>query len=346
MLRNAAQVPSSLTRESYRRSLVCDNSWQRGDRAIMRKIIIDCDTGRDDAIALALACASPDLVDLRGVTTVAGNIPLSLTQRNSRMVIELCGRVDVPVFAGADRPLLRPLATAEDAHGASGIEGFEVFEPSLPLQGKHAVDFILETLAAEPSDTVSLLVTGPMTNIALAAMRAPEVFNRVQEIVVMGGSSAARGNASPAAEFNIYVDAEAAARIFACGRPITVFGLDVTYQVLAKPEHRRRMAESSSRVARHLAPLMSPLSHWNAEKLGVGAIAMHDACTVAWLIWPDLFTVKHVNLEVETISTLTYGETVVDFWGYSKRPPNVRWAYKADGAAILDMMVERISQLR
>ena len=311
----------------------------------MRHVILDCDTGRDDAIAIALACASADHINLLGITTVAGNIPLALTQRNSRTVLEACNRLDVPVFAGADRPLMRPLVTAEAAHGASGIEGVSIFEPAVPLQPRHAVDFILDTLAAATPDSITLCVTGPMTNIALAVMRAPELFDRVQEIVVMGGSSKARGNITPAAEFNIAVDAEAAARVLSCGRPITMFGLDVTYQVLARAAHRARMEASASSAARRLAPILSPLPHWSTEKLGPGVVPMHDPCTIAWLIQPDLFRTRHVNVEVETASPLTYGETVVDFWNYSGRSPNVAWAFEADGAAVMDLIVDRICRL-
>lgn len=312
---------------------------------LMRKVILDCDTGRDDAIAIALACAAADHIELLGITAVAGNIPLALTQRNSRLVLEACGRTDVPVFAGADRPLMRPLITAEAAHGASGIEGVAIFEPAVPLQPQHAVDFIVDTLAAAAPDSITLCVTGPMTNIAIALMRAPDLFDRVREIVVMGGSSRARGNVTPAAEFNIAVDAEAAARVLSCGRPITMFGLDVTYQVLSRAQHRARMEASASTAARRLAPILSPLPHWNTEKLGPGVVAMHDPCTIAWLIQPDLFKVKLVNVEVETASALTYGETVVDFWMYSDRSPNVHWAHEADGAAVLDLIVDRICRL-
>lgn len=311
----------------------------------MRKIILDCDTGRDDAIAIALASALPDQIEILGITTVAGNIPLALTQRNSRMVLQACGRRDIGVFAGADRPLMRPLVTAEVAHGASGIEGVAIFEPEVPLQSQHAVDFIVETLAAAEKDSITLVVTGPMTNIAMAAMRAPELFDRVKEIVVMGGSSRARGNATPAGEFNIVVDAEAAARVLACGRPVTMFGLDVTYQVLSRAPHRARMEASASLAARQLAPILSPLPHWNTEKLGPGVVPMHDPCTIAWLIRPDLFKMKHVNVEIETASPLTYGETVVDFWGYSGRAANVLWAYEADGAAVMDLIVDLICGL-
>lgn len=311
----------------------------------MRKIILDCDTGRDDAIAIALACALTDDVEIIGITTVAGNIPLALTQRNSRMVLQVCGRRDVRVYAGADRPLMRPLVTAEAAHGASGIEGVTLFEPDIPLQPKHAVDFIVETLAAAERDSITLVVTGPMTNIAMAAMRAPQLFDRVKEIVVMGGSSKARGNMSPVAEFNIVVDAEAAARVLGCGRPVTMFGLDVTYQVLSRAAHRARMEASGSNAARYLAPILAPLPHWNTEKLGPGVVPMHDPCTIAWLIRPDLFKMKSVNVEVETSSPLTYGETVVDFWGYSGRAANVLWAYEADGAATMDLIVDRICSL-
>ena len=310
-----------------------------------RRIILDCDTGRDDALAIALACASPDEIELLGVTTVAGNIPLELVHRNSRMILEVCGRPDIQVFAGSDRPLFRQHLWDESSHGATGIAGVQIFEPKAALADGHAVDFIIATLRRSEPDTVDLVVTGPMTNIALVAMSAPDAFARIHEIVVMGGSSGPRGNMSAAAEFNIFVDAEAAARVLSSGRPITMFGLDVTYRVLARPRHRAALERGGGCAGKFLAPLLSPLPEWSTERLGPEVIPLHDPCTIAWLIRPELFQMIALNVEVETLSQLTYGETVVDRWNYSCRRANVKWAIEVDGDDLIDLVVERLSKL-
>lgn len=310
-----------------------------------RRIILDCDTGRDDAVVIALACASPDEITLLGVTTVAGNVPLDRVNRNTRMILEMCGRGDVPVHAGSDRPLFRPLAWDETSHGETGLAGIDLFSPRQPMADGHAVDFIIQTLRRSDPGTVDLVVTGPMTNIALVAMQAPDAFARVREIVVMGGASQPGGNMSPVAEFNVFVDAEAAARVLSAGRPVTMFGLDVAYRVLARPVHRQALEQQEGRAAQILAPLMSPLPEWNSDRLGPDVLPQYDACTVAWLIRPDLFKTLHLNVEVETSSPLTYGETVVDRWNYSGRAPNVNWAVDVDGDAVVDLIVERLMRL-
>ena len=286
------------------------------------KVIMDCDTGRDDAMAIALALASPDEIEVLGITAVAGNIPLDLTQRNTRFVSELCGRRDIKVFAGADRPLMLPRRTAQSAHGSTGLHGVDVSTPTLALQPGHAVDFIIETLRAAGNDAITLVPTGPLTNIALAIMKAPELLPRIRQIVLMGGARVAGGNMSPVSEFNIHVDPHAARIVFGCGRPVVAFGLDVTYRGLARPEHRARLPASRSPAARALGPILTPMPGASQERFGAGAVPLHDPCTIAWLIRPSLFATRHVNVEVETTSALTMGQTVVDFWGYSERAAN------------------------
>ena len=214
------------------------------------RVILDCDPGRDDAFAIALALASPEEIELIGITTVAGNVPLELTHRNARFLCELCGHKRVPVHAGADRPLLRGPVTAEAVHGPSGLDGLEVAEPARPLRRQHAVDFMVETLRAAGEAAITLVACGPLTNLAMVLSEAPEVSASVRQIVLMGGASHAKGNVTPAAEFNIHVDPDAAAVVFACGRPITVFSLDATYQVLAGPEHAERL-ESLGRILKY-----------------------------------------------------------------------------------------------
>jgi purine nucleosidase len=310
-----------------------------------RQIIIDCDTGRDDAVAIALACASPREIDLLGVTTVTGNVPLELVHRNSRMILEVCGRPDIPVFAGCDRPLVRSPACDETSHGATGLAGVDVFEPKAPLAESHATDFIIDTLRKFEPETIDIVVTGPATNLALVAMRSPDAFARIREVIFMGGSSCPGGNVSPVAEFNVFADAEAAAKILSGGRPVSMFGLDVTYKVLSRPTHRKTLEDSPSRAGRFLAPLLSPLPEWSTARLGSNVLPQHDPCTIAWLIRPELFKLAPQNVEIETSSALTYGETVVDRWNYSGRVSNVNWALDVDGDAVVDLIVQRLSDL-
>ncbi|MEQ9689054.1 MAG: nucleoside hydrolase, partial [Bauldia litoralis] len=203
-----------------------------------RKIIIDTDPGQDDAVAILLALASPDEIELLGLTCVAGNVPLDLTARNARMVCELAGRTDIPVFAGCDRPLGRELVTAEHVHGKTGLDGPDLPEPAMPLADTHAVDFLVDTLRVEPAGTVTLVPIGPLTNIAAAFKAAPDIVEKVHEIVLMGGAYFEVGNITPAAEFNIHVDPQAADIVFRAGAPITVMPLDVTHKALVtKPRN-------------------------------------------------------------------------------------------------------------
>ncbi|HSN51081.1 MAG TPA: nucleoside hydrolase, partial [Woeseiaceae bacterium] len=198
-----------------------------------QRIIIDCDPGQDDAVALFLAMASPQELPVLGITAVAGNVPLELTQRNVRLMCDIAGRGDIPVFAGCDRPMVRELLTAEKVHGKTGIDGIEIVEPETPLAEQHAVDFIVETLRAAEDESVTLVPTGPLTNIGTVIDRAPDVLPKIRQLVIMGGAMREGGNYSPSAEFNILVDPHAADIVFRCGRPITSMGLDVTHQVLS-----------------------------------------------------------------------------------------------------------------
>ncbi|MSP82197.1 MAG: nucleoside hydrolase [Alphaproteobacteria bacterium] len=307
-------------------------------------IILDCDTGRDDAVAIALALASPE-IDVLGVTAVAGNAPLAMTERNCRFVCELCGRADLPVHAGADRPLLRDLVVAAAVHGTSGIEGIDDVQPTMPLRAGHAVAFILETLEAAPGPTVTLVPTGPLTNLALAYAQAPALFANVKQIVLMGGARREGGNVTPTAEFNIYVDPHAAKIVFGCGRPIVAISLDITHRVLAEPRHAARLRERGGVVAATLAPLLAPTRGVNRTRHGIDRSPLHDPCTIAWLLRPDLFKTKHVNVEVETEGSLTLGETVVDFWARTERAPNVHWAHDVDVEGVFDLLIERIARL-
>jgi purine nucleosidase len=309
------------------------------------RIILDCDPGRDDALAIALTLASPEEIELLGITTVAGNVPLELTQRNARFLCELCGQVDVPVYAGARRPLTRAPVTAEAVHGRSGLEGLEVDEPSMPLRDQHAVDFITETLRASGEEGITLVACGPLTNIAMVVSDSPKVLPNVRQIVLMGGVSRVGGNVTPVAEFNIHADPEAAATVFACGRPITVFSLDATYQVLSGPDHAGRLESLGGAAAQRLASLLRPFGGGAKGRFGPDHTPLHDPCTVAWLLRPHLFEAQSVPVVVETEGAHTLGATVVDWWGVTGQPPNAQWVTKADGDGVLDLLIERIARL-
>ena len=309
-----------------------------------RPVIIDCDPGQDDAVALFLAMASPDELELLGVTTVAGNVPLALTQRNARMMCDLAGREDLPVFAGCDRPLVREPITAEYIHGNTGIDGVDVFEPRTPLQDEHAVDFLVATLRAAERQTVTLVPTGPMTNIAAAIEREPTCLGGIREIVSMGGAMREGGNRSPSAEFNVLVDPHAAEIVYNSGVPVTAMGLDVTHQVLSTRARVARIRELGNAVADATAGMLSFFHRYDTKKYGSEGAPLHDPCTVAWLLRPDLFATKRCNVSVETESELTLGHTAVDFWHVTDRPHNVDWTYDVDAGGFYDLLVERLAR--
>lgn len=309
-----------------------------------RKIIIDTDPGQDDAVAILLALASPEL-EVLGITAVAGNVPLALTQLNSRKVVELAGRTDIPVYAGCDRPLVRTLVTAEHVHGKSGLDGVELPEPTLPLQDRHAVDFIVDTLRREPAGTVTLVPVGPLTNIAEALRRAPDIGPRIAQIVLMGGAYFEVGNITPAAEFNIYVDPEAASEVFAAGIPLVVMPLDLTHQALTSREWVEGMRALPNRCGPAVASWTDFFERFDKEKYGHDGAPLHDPCTISWLLRPDLFSGRHINVEIETQGQFTRGMTVADWWRVTDRPVNAHFMRHVDRAGFFDLLTERLARL-
>ena len=309
-----------------------------------RKIIIDTDPGQDDAVAILLALASPE-VEVLGVVAVAGNVPLELTAKNARIVCELAGRPDVKVFAGWDRPLRQELVTAEHVHGATGLDGPQLPEPTMPMQDEHGVDFIIDTLRAEPPGTVTLCPLGPLTNIAKAFESAPDIADRVQEIVLMGGAYFEVGNITPAAEFNIYVDPEAAEIVFKSGCPITVMSLDVTHKALTTRPRVEAFRSLGTEPGRMVAAWTDFFERFDKEKYGSEGAPLHDPCVIAYLIRPELFTGRYVNVEVETQSALTRGMTVADWWGVTDRAPNAMFMGDLDADGFFALLTERIATL-
>jgi len=310
-----------------------------------RKIIIDTDPGQDDAVAILLALASPDEIDLLGITCVAGNVPLALTARNARMICELAGRPDIAVFAGCDRPLGRALVTAEHVHGKTGLDGPTLPEPQMPLQPQHAVDFIIDTVRANPPGTITLCPLGPLTNIATALARAPDIASRLQEIVLMGGAYFEVGNITPAAEFNIYVDPQAAKAVFAAGVPLVVMPLDVTHKALVTAERNAAFRNLGTPVGIAVAQMTEFFERYDREKYGSLGAPLHDPCVTAYLLAPHLFSGRHVNVEIETTSELTMGMTVADWWRVTDRPANAMFMGQIDAQGFFDLLTQRLARL-
>ncbi|AUR07368.1 nucleoside hydrolase [Phaeobacter inhibens] len=310
-----------------------------------RKIIIDTDPGQDDAVAILLALASPQEIDLLGITCVAGNVPLALTQTNARRVCEVAGRPDVAVHAGCDAPLQRPLITAEHVHGKTGLDGPELWDPTMPLAAAHGVDFIIDTLRREAPGTVTLCPLGPLTNIAAAFQKAPDIVDRVQEIVLMGGAYFEVGNITPAAEFNIYVDPEAAAAVLTSGVPVTMMPLDVTHKALATRARVEKIRALDTKVARFTAEMLDFFERFDVEKYGSEGGPLHDPCVIAYLIRPELFSGRKINVVVETTSELTLGMTVADWWGVTDRPANAQFMGDLDADGFFDLITTRLARL-
>jgi len=310
----------------------------------LEKVILDCDPGQDDAVALLLAIASPEQLDILGITTVAGNVPLQLTQRNARLMCDLAGRRDIRVYAGCDRPMQRKRISAEAIHGETGINGIAVFEPKTVLQKEHAVDFIIQALLSEEKRSVTLVPTGPLTNIATAFVRQPKVLEHVKQIVLMGGAMREGGNITPSAEFNIYVDPEAADIVFSCGRPLVAMGLDVTHQVLTTPPRLAAIKAIDNSVADAVYGMLGFFDRYDSNKYASAGAPLHDPCTVMYLLEKDLFNSKHVNVTIETGSELTLGHTAVDFWRVTNKEKNTEWVYKVDADAFYSALNKRLAR--
>ena len=310
-----------------------------------RKIIIDTDPGQDDAVAILLALASPDEIDVLGVTAVAGNVPLPLTQKNARIVCELAGKPDTLVFAGCDAPLVRKLVTAEHVHGKTGLDGPQMSDPTMPLQDQHAVEYIIEKLRAHDAGTITLCPLGPLTNIATAFKNAPDIIEKVQEIVLMGGAYFQVGNITPAAEFNIYVDPEAAKIVFDSGVPIVVMPLDVTHKALTTRARVEAFRALGTKVGDMVAAWTDFFERFDKEKYGSEGAPLHDPCVIAYLIQPDLFTGRHVNVEIETVSELTLGMTVADWWRVTDRVPNAMFMGDLDSDGFFALLADRLARL-
>jgi inosine-uridine nucleoside N-ribohydrolase len=304
-------------------------------------LLIDCDPGHDDAMALLLALASPE-VELLGVSAVAGNQTLERTTANALRVLEFVHRGDIPVAAGAPRPLVRELHVAADVHGETGLDGPDLPPPSGAPVPEHAVEFLARRLRQAPAP-VTLVPIGPLTNVALLLAEHPEAAERIEQIVLMGGAIGL-GNVTPAAEFNVWVDPEAAARVLHSGLDVTIVGLDVTHKALLGADRVERL-RASGRTGTMVAELHAFYSAFHLRVYGDPATPVHDAMAVAHVIRPGLVTTEHRNVEVDCASELCRGRTVVDLLRKTGRPPNAHVATDVDADGFLDLLVERIASL-
>ncbi len=310
-----------------------------------RRIIIDTDPGQDDAVAILLALASPDELDVLGIVAVAGNVPLAHTERNARRIAELAGRPGVPVHAGCVRPMVRQLRTAEHVHGRTGLDGADLPEPTIPLQAKHGVDFIIDTLRAAEPGSITLCTLGPLTDIGVALVKAPDIVQHIREIVMMGGAYFEVGNITPTAEFNIFVDPEAAEVVMKSGVPIVMAPLDLTHRMLTTRERLDAFAGLGNRAGRTVAGLLSFSERFDLAKYGSIGAPLHDPTVIAYLLRPDLFSGKTVNVSVETSSPLTLGMTVTDWWQITDRPRNVHYLRDGNADGFYALLTERLGRL-
>ena len=310
-----------------------------------KKIIIDTDPGQDDALALMLACASPEALEILGVIAVAGNVPLHHTLNNAGRILELAGRTDVPLYAGSEGPIRRKLITAEHVHGVTGLDGPDLPPSAMPVQPKPGVQFLIDTFRECEPGTITLVTLGPLTDLALALQQAPDIAPRIAEVVMMLGAWREMGNVTPTAEFNAYCDPDAAAIVLNSGVRATLLPLDATHQVISTQKRIGVLKAMPNRTGPNAAIMLKASEAFDITKFGSDGAPLHDPCTVAYLLKPDLFSGRMVNVAVETESELTLGMTVVDWWKATDRPPNAMFMTKADDEGFYSLLFERLARL-
>lgn len=294
-------------------------------------------------MAILLALASPDELEVLAITAVAGNVPLDLTVRNSLALVELAGRTEVPVHRGAARPMVKDLVTAEYVHGPTGLDGADLPPPEVEEAAGHAVEAIIKL--AMSREKVTLCTLGPLTNVGLALVREPDIVDHVDQVVMMGGGFFEGGNTTPVAEFNVYVDPHAAHVVLSSGIPVVMMPLDVTHRAITSPERLRRFGELGTASGRAVEGMLDFYDRWDMEKYGMEGGPLHDPTVIAYLLRPDLFGGRDVAVEIDTRPGPTLGMTIVDWWGVTGRPPNARVMNQIDADGFFDLLVERIGRL-
>ena len=309
-----------------------------------RSIIIDTDPSPDDAVAFLVALASLGELEVLAITTVAGNVPLELTSKNARKALELAGRTDVKVYAGAAAPLTRPLVTAEVVHGKTGFDGYNLPDPTMALTEGFAPDAIIDLVMSRPARSVTMCCLAPLTNLALAMLKEPRLAGHLEQIVLMGGAFSEGGNITPAAEFNIFVDPEAAHRVFTSGTPITMIPLDCTHQALTTRARMEKLRVGNNRITEAFYHLIRFNKLFDEGKYGWEGGPLHDATVVAFLLQPKMFRGRMVHVAIECASELTRGMTVVDWWGVTGKTPNALVVRDIDAEAYFDLVSERLGR--
>ena len=325
--------------------MIRQNSGALGKRFIVKKkIIIDTDPGQDDAVAILLALASPEL-DVMGITCVAGNVELELTTINACKICELAEKRETIVLAGAAKPFARSLVTAKHVHGKTGLDGIELPMPKMKISEVHAVEFIIETLRTSKMKEITLCALGPLTNLALAMTKEPKIKSKIDQIVLMGGGFFEGGNITPAAEFNIFVDPEAASIVLNSGVKIIMMPLDVTHKVLATKNFIEKMKSIGSSSGRAVAGLLDFFGRYDSKKYGSDGAPLHDPNVIAYLLKPHYYAGKDINVEIELKSDLTLGMTVADWWHVTRKRKNVHFITDVNTDLVLDLLISRLASL-
>ncbi|KAF1005903.1 MAG: Pyrimidine-specific ribonucleoside hydrolase RihB [Pseudomonas fluorescens] len=309
-------------------------------------LIIDTDPGADDVVALLFAKASPEELNILALTTVAGNVRLDKTSRNARLAREWAGREDIPVYAGAPKPLLRTPIYAENIHGKEGISGVEVHEPKQGLAEGNAVDYLIKTLTAAKPHSITIAMLGPQTNLALALTQAPQITQGIKEVVVMGGAHFNGGNITPVAEFNLFADPAAAEIVLKSGVKLTYLPLDVTHKILTSEARLKKIADLNNNASKVVSSILNEYVKGDMEHYGISGGPVHDATVIGYLLKPELFTGREVNMVIDSREGPTFGQTIVDWYDGLKQPKNVFWVENGNAQGFFDLLTERLARLK
>ncbi|MGR3991597.1 nucleoside hydrolase [Pseudomonas sp. 1121_17] len=313
--------------------------------AAPHELIIDTDPGADDLVALFLAMASPGELNIRAITTVAGNVRLEKTARNARLAREWAGREDIPVYAGAGRPLVRVPIYAAEVHGEEGITGVQVHEPKQGLAAGNAVQYLVDTLSAAKPHSITIAMLGPQTNLALALIQQPGIAQGIKEVVVMGGAHFNGGNITPVAEFNLYADPHAAEVVLASGVKLTYLPLDVTHKLLTSDTRLKQLSSVNNRASKQVVDILNAYIQHDMQLYGMPGGPVHDASVIAYLLKPEMFSGRQVHMSVDSREGPTFGQTVADWYGVLKQPANVMWVEEGDAQGLFDLLSERLARL-
>jgi purine nucleosidase len=308
-------------------------------------LIIDTDPGADDVIALLFALASPQELNVRALTTVAGNVRLDKTSRNARLALEWAGCEHVPVYAGASKPLVRKPVYAEHVHGEEGLPGVVVHEPKRGLAEGSAIDFLIDTLLAATPHSMTIAMLGPQTNLALALLREPQIVQGIKQVVVMGGAHFNGGNISPVAEFNLFADPHAAEVVLKSGADLVYLPLDVTHKILTSDARLEQIAALNSKAGKLVGDILQACIGGDMERYGIPGGPVHDATVIAYLLKPALFSGRSVNVVADSREGPTFGQTIVDWYDSLNAPKNAFWVDSGDAQGFFDLLIERLARL-